>query len=205
MGFESFINLTQDSAATLKVVGDSPQPLIIEGLLLKNVTIEHRGKRPLTIKHTKKATINNFPRSGNLFLEDVQMDLNLEHPQNVWARQLNAETLHQARTKVSNNGGNLWILGIKTEGKGTVLETINGGKTELLGTLVYPVQKFDRQDKLEPAFINRDSHHSLIYSVSVHGKDRNYPIQIEETRDGKTKQLRSAELPNLTMPLFVGY
>jgi hypothetical protein len=50
--------------------------------------------------------------------------------QTVWARQFNVEGdgLH-----VANDGGTLWILGYKTEGGGTLMETTGGGRTEVLG------------------------------------------------------------------------
>lgn len=205
VGFESFINLNEDLTAVLQVAKNHHQPLIIEGLLFKGVTIEHLSNRPLIIQHSKGALLQNSKDSGELFLEDVQMHLNLEHPQKVWARQLNAESLRESLTKITNRGGNYWIFGIKTEGKGTVIETTDGGKTELLGNLIYPVKQFGPEDEQQAAFINRESSHSLIYSVSVHGKNRNYPIQVRETRQGQTKLLRSEKLTNGIMSLFVGY
>jgi hypothetical protein len=212
VGFESFINLrarVRDPIEpfTFRVASPSPHPLIIEGLLMGGATIEHQSRRSLVIQHCKinGRGFKNAPGAGKLFLEDVQMSLSLDHPQTVWARQLNAETLQRAATKVSNNGGKLWILGIKTEGKGTVITTRRGGQTELLGTLVYPVRQFTPEDRDQPAFINEDSNQSLIYAVSVNGPNRNYPIQVRETRNGVTRVLRSRDLKNSVMPLFVGY
>ena len=49
--------------------------------------------------------------------------------------------------KITNVGGRLWILGIKTEniidfpdsdGTTTIIKTTGGGQTELLGGLIYP-------------------------------------------------------------------
>lgn len=204
VGFESFINLDQNLKVILQLPKNNRQSLIIEGLLCKGVTIEHLSSSPLVIQHSKGISLQNSSQSGELFLEDVQMHLNLEYPQNVWARQLNAESLRASATKVTNKGGNYWIFGIKTEGKGTVIETKNGGKTELLGNLVYPVKKFEPKDGQQPAFINNESSHSLIYSVSFSGRNRNYPIQIKEIINGETKLLSSEELKNRIMPLFVG-
>ncbi len=55
--------------------------------------------------------------------------------QRVWARQLNNEF---NGTKIANRGGQLWILGLKTEGHGTVIDSLPGASSELLGTLLYP-------------------------------------------------------------------
>ena len=205
VGFESFINLNQKNLhAIFKVEQNSPEPLIIEGLLFDHTQIKHNSPRTLTIKHTKGLEIVNSPQAGKLFLEDVQMHLRLEHPQAVWARQLNAESLFESQTKLLNNGGNWWILGLKTEGKGTVIETTNGGKTELLGNLVYPVHEFEPQEAEQAAFINQDSSHSLIYSISGASNQRMYPIQVREIHQGQTKLFPTRKMPGRVMPLFVG-
>jgi hypothetical protein len=207
IGFESKLGVGPDEQAVIKIEDNSPNPLIIEGFLInERVRIEHASPRTLTLEHSKiQSSIRNAPNSGKLFLEDVQTELQLEYPQNVWARQLNTETLKEPQTKIINNGGNFWIFGLKTEGKGSVIETSNGGKTELLGTLIYPVRKFTPTEQNQAAFINNESSQSLIYALKVSGKNRNYPIQIEETRGGKTKFLRSEELQEKVMTLFVGY
>jgi len=54
------------------------------------------------------------------------------------AEQLNTE--FTKATRLVNNGARLWILGIKTEDPYTVIETKAGGKTEVLGGLLYPGQ-----------------------------------------------------------------
>ncbi|WP_186375818.1 glycoside hydrolase family 55 protein [Hyella patelloides] len=207
IGFESKLGVPKDKQAILKIEEDSPHPLILEGFLVnERITIDHASPRTLAIEHSKlQSSIHNAPNSGKLFLEDVQNILQLEHPQNVWARQLNSETLKEPQTKVINNGGNFWILGLKTEGKGSVMETNNGGKTELLGTLVYPVREFAPTEKKQAAFVNNESSQSLIYKLQVSGKNRNYPIQIKETRQGKTKFLHSKELSEKIITLFAGY
>ena len=209
LGFESFINLNQkELQAAITVAEDSRDPLIIEGLLIDNTAIEHNSKRTLAIKHTKfgkKNQLNSYPKSGKLFLEDVQMNLQVNNNQQVWARQLNSETLFEGKTKITNSGGRLWILGLKTEGKGTVIKTTEGGETELLGTLIYPVEEFDHSEQQQAAFINKNSSHSLIYSVSVHGAKRNYNIQVQETQKDQTKKLYSRDIKDLKIPLFTGY
>jgi hypothetical protein len=182
------------------VEGAGSEPLIVERFQY-GVKIEHKGKRPVAIKHgTYDYTA--AAGAGKLFLEDVGIgDLRLQPGQQVWARQYNNES---NGTKIVNNGASLWILGLKTERAGTVIETAGGGKTELLGTLIYPATNFNDEQKQRAAFINRESSQSLIYSVSNYLPNGNYPIQVEETRDGVTKRLMASEMPG-RMPLFVGY
>ncbi len=207
IGFESRLGMEQDEQVVIKIEENSPNPLIIEGFLInERVKIEHASPRTLALEHSQiQSSIRNAPNSGKLFLEDVQTLLQLEHPQTVWARQLNAETLKEPQTKVINNGGNFWILGLKTEGKGSVITTINGGRTELLGALIYPVKQFETDEWQQAAFINQESSQSLIYSIMAANNNRNYLIQVEEIRDGEKKLFLTKDLLGSSMPLFVGY
>lgn len=56
----------------------------------------------------------------------------------VWMRQWNTEG-GPAKVGVNtrNDGGQLWILGLKTESVSTKVETLNGGRTEVLGVHNY--------------------------------------------------------------------
>jgi Pectate lyase superfamily protein len=200
VGFSSVVN---GGGIVFRVEGNSDQPLIIEQFGY-GITVEHASARPVVIKHGKYQ-YSDASGAGKLFLEDVGLrQLIINYPHNIWARQLNIESLDAARTKIENKGGKLWILGLKTEGKGPVIGTSAGGKTELLGSLIYPVQDFTTEEKKQAAFINNESSQSLIYSLSVYGTNKNYDIQVEETRNGTKRQLLSKDIPS-RMPLFAGY
>ncbi len=87
----------------------------------------------------QKYVFGNKPGAGKLFIEDVSAESwQFQHPQQVWARQLNPEG---ANKKIFNNGGKLWVLGLKTEGSNvnTVLQTTGGGVSELFGALLYVI------------------------------------------------------------------
>lgn len=90
--------------------------------------------------------------TGRLFLEDVcalsqVYYTKVESPaseavpqfdfgnQEVWARQLNTE---QRYTHILSDGGQVWILGLKTEEPGTVIHARNGSKVEVLGGTILP-------------------------------------------------------------------
>jgi len=199
VGFSSVVN---GGGIVFRIEQNSDKPLIIEQFGY-GVVVEHASPRTVVIQHGGYE-YKDFPKSGKLFLEDVGISLRINYPHQVWARQLNVETLDSARTKIENKGGTLWILGLKTEGKGSVINTTKGGKTEVLGTLIYPVHDFTATEKKEAAFISNNSSQSLIYSVSAYGKNKNYDIQVEETRNGVKRQLLSKDFPG-RMPLFVGY
>ena len=185
------------SLIAFRIEENSPEPLILEQFGY-GVSVEHASARTVALKHGAY-TYTDFSLAGNLFLEDVVMgSLNLNYPHKV------VESLDASRTKITNKGGTLWLLGLKTEGKGTAINTSAGGKTELLGGLIYPVQEFTTEDKKQASFINNNSSESLIYSVSSYSATRNYDIQVEETRNGVTRRLLTSDIPG-RMPLFVGH
>jgi Pectate lyase superfamily protein len=179
------------------VQDDSSEPLIVEQFKY-GIKVEQRGKRPIALKYGSYEYVSQAG-AGDLFLEDVGMEpLTVRSGQRVWARQLNNE---YGGLKMKNDGGQLWILGLKTERAGTVIETVGGGSTELLGTLIYPATGVPSSDV---AFKSVDSKISLIYSVSAYIPGGDYAVQVQETRGGVTKQLLQSDV-NGRMPLFVGF
>jgi hypothetical protein len=204
VGFSSVINAGSGGGLTFKAVGNSNKPLIIEQFGY-GVSVEHDSTRTLVLKNGRYK-YTDTPKSGKLFLEDVGMGvLRINHPHSVWARQLNIESLGDGNVpKIINNGGTLWIMGLKTEGKATVINTLNGGKTELLGGLIYPVQQFTNQEKTRPAFISNNSSMSLVYTLRSYSSSRNYTIAVQETRNGITRNLLTKDSGKL-MPLFIGF
>ncbi|MCA1606987.1 MAG: glycoside hydrolase family 55 protein, partial [Acidobacteria bacterium] len=105
------------------------------------IMFEHASKSSVTVRHAQiidSPTYRSTLGAGMMFLEDVfgsAFDLN--HPQKVYARQLDMETNRNPQLK--NNGATLWILGLKTENVASIIDTKAGGRTELLGGLLYPV------------------------------------------------------------------
>ena len=91
------------------------------------------------------------------------------------------------------------------EGRGSVIKTVKGGKTELLGTLIYPLEIFEEHEKHQAAFINNESSHSLIYSISADKPERNYPIQIDNGVIAKKSCYGLGRIKNRIMLLFVAY
>lgn len=175
------------------------------------VGIQQDSSRPFVLRDSIiggppiAAAYQNTERgSGTLFVENVAaMPWEILFPQNVFARQINPEG---NTTKITNRGGNLWILGLKTEGIGTNIETEQGGSTEVLGGLIYPVWKIPRE---RAAFVVSDSRASLIYAVSSYkptAEGSNFAIQIEETQHGATRSLLTTALPSrglgTMMPLY---
>ena len=202
VGFSSVVNLgtgTNGGGIRFVVTSNSTQPLIIEQFGY-GIKIDHRGSRPIVLKDAHINDYAAYPGAGRLFLEDVGLPgLTIQKGQQVWARQLDDEL---GGTKISNLGGSLWLFGLKTELAGTVINTTSGGKTELLGALIYPTTAVPTS---QPSFISTDAQVSYMYKESVYCAGCGYTIQVQETRSGVTKNLTSPNSSAFRMPLFIGY
>ncbi|GAA5189755.1 hypothetical protein GCM10023322_43170 [Rugosimonospora acidiphila] len=138
--------------------------------------------------------------TGDLFIEDVTgSGWTIQGPQHVYARQFDPEG---GIPKVINDGGTLWVFGLKVERPSDathvagVIDTEDGGSTELLGGLIYPVVTVPVN---QAAFVVNNSRASFVYAVSVHNPlvadpntpDGDFKIQVQETQDGVTSNLLS--------------
>lgn len=195
VGFSSVVNGGGENGGGIRFIveGNDPEPLIIEQFGY-GIKVEHRSARTVVLKHGK-FRYTAQPGAGDVFAEDVEMHgFALQPGQHFWGRQVNNE--NRKDTKIVNDGATLWILGMKTEGRHTVIDTRNGGQTEYLGGLLYPAES-----KMEPgeiAFrVSGDAQVAFVYANMVH-TTRNYDIQVEETRNGETRQLLTADAPGRT-------
>jgi len=130
--------------------------------------------------------------AGKVFLEDVSVGtLDIGMGSRVWARQLNLEA--RALPEMSNNaGGVLWVLGIKTEMAKTVNHTRDGGCTEILGGLIYPVYPVHPE---LPMFIVSNASASFSYAETAYSEERRHMLHIEETRAQVQERVLRTALP----------
>jgi hypothetical protein len=130
--------------------------------------------------------------TGDMFIDDATMGkIRFLNPtQSIWTRQFNPEGSEE--TNVVNSGSKLWILGFKTEGTKTKIETTNGGFTELLGGLIYASGE---QDAKDPLFRIINSSCSFVGLAEAYFDKDTYQIWVEETRGNETKKLMRSELP----------
>lgn len=163
--------------------------------------IDYAANRALVVRQS--SGIPSFFRgSGEIFIEDITGSPGgvfvLEGNQRVWARQFNVEAHVNPLfpSTLENRGSQLWVLGLKTEQGNRLLATRQGGKTEVLGGLVYTVTDHEGR----PAFINEESSLSLtLLERCFTGKPMN-PV-VEETRNGITRTLGK----NSVIGLYVGW
>jgi hypothetical protein len=145
--------------------------------------IELDTKRLVVLRSMETYTVQGTPRSegGEVFLEDVVGDNFRFRKQQVWARQLNIEN---EGTHLTNDGGDVWVLGYKTERGGTLVHTLGGGRTEILGGFSYTTTA----GKLAPMFMNTDSSIWAFFSEVCYNGDP-FLVRVSETRGTETKNL----------------
>lgn len=150
-----------------------------------SIAVRHESRRALVVSSTIGFAVEGHG-AGDIFLDDFCGTLNLHQPgQGAWCRQLNTE---HTGTMLRNHGGRLWILGMKTEKIGTIIETVNGGITDAAGIFVYSNQGWD---ETVPAFAIHDS------TVTLAGiNERNYngrPVSLwfRETQGGETRESKT--------------
>jgi hypothetical protein len=88
-------------------------------------------------------------------------------------------------TMLRNNGGKLWILGMKTEKVGTIVETLNGGITAAAGLFIYSNQGWEEK---VPAFVIHDST-AILAGISERNFNRR-PVSfwLRETQGNGTRE-----------------
>lgn len=204
-----------------------------EDLSGMNTLIDHATKRTLVLSdlHTQAVSMYfNSVEGGKVFMENVGCTLggipgtggltdegekereesfsySRSTPcyhfvgQKVWARQINPE---RSKTEILNDHSDLWVLGFKAEEEGTAFETINGGRTEVLGGTLCICYR----DRF-PAIINRDSAVSFISSSITYAKDKMWSRIVEEHKGSETLTLTREKFPVrfmdvITVPLYKG-
>jgi len=105
--------------------------------------IEARSPRRVVVCSSTGGTVIARPRT-TVFMTNCVGHCFQETGSTVWARQWNTER-GPARLGINtrNDGGQLWILGMKTEAKSTKVATLGGGRTEILGVHNYNTSGVD--------------------------------------------------------------
>ena len=180
---------------------DGESPVVIVQDFVGDCHINHDSSRTLVVKNGQGIG-GETTGGGDLFLENVVADWTFGKG-NVWARQFNNERLG---THILNRAATLWILGLKTERGGTLIETQAGATTELLGGLSYTTNN----GKLAPMFVSTDAQVSYVFGEVCYTGDP-FTELVRETRDGETKTLKRGDAPlrpaylqGSQLPLYIG-
>ena len=171
-----------------------PDTVVVERLeLTGGVDVVHDSSRTLVLSSILGGGYENTTDgTGDLFIEDVAFarPVTFEN-QSVWARQLNQETDTQALAdpdapaKITNRGGELWILGLKTELAGTIIHTSDGGSTELYGALLFA----NGDAKIDPAFVIDEATFTAAGLRQITFNSSPYDTLVSETFNGETRTL----------------
>lgn len=204
-----------------KVEGMSDQPLLMEDLFGfernygHHFLVDHASTRTLLLRdlHSQACSIyrNSVP-GGTVFIENVCCTSGIFNPgydrpcfefigQTVWCRQLDPEYSSQ---KVVNDGGQLFILGYKTEGHGVAFTTRNGGRSEILGGILM----FGKNDG-RPVALNDNSDVCLVGSTGGREVHHIFDVPAREIRGETVLEARPEQFPvrfgsQYAIPLYVG-
>ncbi|MDB6131963.1 MAG: hypothetical protein JWM59_206 [Verrucomicrobiales bacterium] len=183
LGLGGAINYGEDGRMDLRLAdGDAPV-LFVENFAGFGGGLEIDTRRTIVLRNVETETIRSTARSGDgeIFLENVCGGDFRFRRQRVWARQLNIEN---EGTHLTNDGGDVWVLGYKTERGGTLAHTLGGGRTEILGGFSYTTT----EGKLAPMFVNDESSMWAFFGEICYNGDP-FTTAVRETRAGVTGTL----------------
>lgn len=187
------------SRPVFRVIDGDSSVVVVERLEVENGAaplVENASKRTLVVSSCLNAGFV-LAGAGPLFVEDVSSGMpTVVRGQKVWARQWDVGC---AGNKVSNEGGSLWVFGLRTDKPGTVLSTTAAGRTELLGSLTVSNPTF----KDGPMFVIRDASATFVGGeVAFQGNP--YNVIVRETRGSITRVLERGAASDPGMALRSG-
>jgi hypothetical protein len=176
--------------------------LVLDGWkgLWDRYLFEHKSDHPVIIRNIAHgACMHKKPAPGRTwFIEDIagaRMAL-FGKDEKVWMRQYNPESPELDMCRV--DGGQAWILGLKTEGRSRHIVATNGARVELLGGVSY--QSWNKQPLDPPCFTVTDSEASL--TVAFYEYNLPFTTAVEQTRNGDTLSLSRKQVKGSFMPLY---
>jgi hypothetical protein len=178
------------------VLGDGAAPVVVfETLQGLAGGVVARSGRTFVFRHLALQALGWGDRSsgfvsesaGRYFFEDVVVRRMTFSPNSrAWARQLNTENLD---TKITATGSDLWILGLKCERGGTLVDA-RGGRTEVLGTFEYTTT----DPGPNPMFVVRDGLLSVTFGEACFNR-KPFDVLVRATLQGVTRELKRSDLP----------
>ncbi len=145
-------------------------------------------------------SVKSVNKSGEWFIDDVspgrQATLRVGPGEKVWLRQYNPESA--GTTMMEVDGGTLWLLGLKTEGRATHLLAKNNAACEILGGLSY--QSWGGQKLDPPMFVIENS--AFAASVGVFSSQFPFSAIVRETYKSNTRTLLPTDMRNWNLSLF---
>jgi len=159
---------------------------------------ENRSGKAVVIRNLGHSGLHKKPATGGeWFIEDVPViGLFVGRGERCWARQFNPESPQADMIVV--DGGQLWILGLKTEGRARHIIARNGARVELLGGVSY--QSWGNQPIDPPMFTVLNSDAS--FTFGFYHWNLPFTTIVEETEGNETRALLRNGLTNYHLPLY---
>ena len=184
LGTGAWIDYNRKSKPDFIVADGAAKVVVIEHFAPINGGIRIETNRTLVLRSIE--TEFTYQGKGKLFLEDIATgNVRLKAGQRMWARQLNVEN---EGTHLTNDGGQVWVHGYKTERGGTLLHTKSAGQSEIFGTFSYTTTA----GKLAPMFVTEDASAFAFFNEICFSGDP-FVSLIRETRQGITKEYQRSE------------
>lgn len=165
------------------------------------VFISHESARNLYVRDSASFQViklwgyrNTVAGTGKAYISNTALGAIQINSQQLWARNLNLENYAQAvgTGRLHNNGGQAWVLGLKTEGAGTIILAENGSQTVLYGGFFYRNQLWTPGD--DPLFKVVDSDASFNWVEMVFDGSKVYQDVVSETVNGVTRVLHKVDV-----------
>jgi hypothetical protein len=212
VGTEAVLNIIAAPGQSAFRIGQESAPTLwfeqMEITGSRAVFLRSVADRTVVIRDCSGVSVD-WKGRGTLFLEDVSSDHSwtFEQGQNVWARQWFARFNGD---KIINRGGTVWILGLATDRPGTLVDTLDGGRTEILGGLCASTGTW----KSMPMFRIQDASACFVIA-EISPQTTPFQTIVEERRAEKSRRLPNtgaaggdalpARTGGIALTLYSGY
>ncbi|WNR45548.1 galactose-binding domain-containing protein [Paenibacillus roseipurpureus] len=187
-GMGTYIKKTNATSLPQIRIETTNYPNVFIDRLFGDFQVTHVGATHVVSLDNQWNDYHNEPGSGDLYLEDTYSSF-VFNGNKAWMRQANSES--KTNTQLVNQGGTVWVLGLKTEWMNTTARTTGGGKSEIMGAFMYPAQ--GNVAPTTPAFETIDSQASYQYGVFDDWVQQ-WTLLFRETRNGETRDMLADDL-----------
>lgn len=173
------------------IVDDKSPPVVkfenIQAFGGRPPIVENRSKNRTVVLENCDLKVLGTGR-GDIFVTNCPSHVEIRSKdQNLWARQLNPEGDSDVGL-VINAGGNLWILGMKSEGRGVRIRTCDGGRTEVFGVFMYGFGTPPEDNR--PIFDIDNAKMCVMGIREIAFNAPTYNVKVRERRSDETREFR---------------
>jgi len=163
---------------------------------------ENRSRHPVVIRNLAHGScLHKKPGSaatGPWFIEDMAGGRMAQFGpgEKAWMRQYNPESPELNMCEV--RGGQVWILGLKTEGRARHIVATDGAKVELLGGVAY--QSWKKQPLNPPMFTVENADCS--FTIGFYHYNLPFTTIVQETIGEETRKLQRTDLEEYHLHVY---